>query len=60
MASKHHTFRIPDGVWAPALHRARGEGTTVTAVLLKFLTRYGATPPRQQGQAEQSGGNSDA
>lgn len=34
-------FRIPDDVWFPALRRARSEGKTLTAVVVKYLTRYG-------------------
>lgn len=50
MPGRHHTFRIPDEVWAAALARARSEGTTVTAEVLRFLIRYGKTrTPRNGG-----------
>lgn len=35
------SVRIPDQVWHAAQERAAKEGTTVTAVILRALTRYG-------------------
>ena len=56
MASRHHTFRIPDEVWAAALSRARLEGTTVTAEVTRFVIRYGrGTPGRSGGAGETRG-----
>lgn len=39
------SVRIPDHIWAAARDRAEREGTTITAVILRALTRYakGAT-----------------
>lgn len=33
-------FRCPDEVWLPAMVKARGEGTTVSAKLRGWLIRY--------------------
>lgn len=44
--TRHHTFRIPDDVWAAAKKRAREEGSTVTAEVLRFLIKYGNRPTR--------------
>jgi hypothetical protein len=41
MATMPRPMRIPDAVWFSALERARREGTTLTAVVVKYLTRYG-------------------
>jgi hypothetical protein len=41
MVTPLRSLRIPDDVWSPALARARREGTTLTAVVIRFLTRYG-------------------
>ncbi len=34
------SVRVPDAVWQAARDRAEAEGTTVTAVILRALTRY--------------------
>lgn len=34
------SVRVPDHVWDAARARAQAEGTTVTAVILRALTRY--------------------
>jgi len=34
------TVRIPDPIWNAAKARAEREGTTVTAIILRALTRY--------------------
>lgn len=34
------SVRIPDPIWDQATARAKAEGTTVTAVILKALTSY--------------------
>jgi LDH2 family malate/lactate/ureidoglycolate dehydrogenase len=38
------SVRIPDHIWRAARERAEREGTTVTAVILRALTRYGQGP----------------
>lgn len=43
MPTKHRTLRIADEVWLPAIARARREGTTITAEVIKFLIRYANT-----------------
>jgi hypothetical protein len=35
------SVRIPDPVWDAARERAQREGTTVSAVILRALQRYG-------------------
>ena len=37
-------MRIADDIWQAARKRASAEGTTVTAVVVAFLRRYGAKP----------------
>lgn len=32
--------RVPDALWRAAVEKARAEGTTVTAVVLRALERY--------------------
>ena len=34
------SLRIPEDVWTAAVEKARAEGTTVTAVVVKALQRY--------------------
>ena len=34
------SVRIPDDVWAACRERAAREGTTVSAIILRALTRY--------------------
>lgn len=41
MVTPLRSVRVADDVWMPALERARGEGTTVTAVIVEHLTNYG-------------------
>lgn len=40
MKTPPRSVRIPDPIWAAAKERAEREGTTVTAVILRALTRY--------------------
>lgn len=41
MPTMPRSLRIPDDVWQAALARAKREDTTLTAVVVRFLTRYG-------------------
>ena len=34
------SLRIPEDVWTAAVEKAKGEGTTVTAVVIAALRRY--------------------
>ena len=45
MKTPPRSVRIPDAIWNAAKARADTEGTTLTAVILRALTRYakGAT-----------------
>lgn len=38
------SLRIPEDVWRAAVDKARVEGTTVTAVVVKALDRYLGSP----------------
>jgi len=40
MPTMPRSLRIPDDVWHAAVEKARAEGTTVTAVVVKALRRY--------------------
>lgn len=40
MKTPPRSVRIPDKVWKEAKERAEREGTTVTAIILRALTRY--------------------
>lgn len=40
MVTPLRSLRIPNDVWDAARDKARGEGTTVTAVVLAALQRY--------------------
>lgn len=35
------TVRVPDNVWQPAQEKAATEGTTVTAIVVRALEKYG-------------------
>lgn len=48
-------FRAPDAVWERAKARAEAEGTTISAVLLAYVTRYGSQPPRRRPPDEETG-----
>lgn len=41
-------LRVPDHIWKPALEKAHAEGRTLTDVLIRYLIRYGSTPPRSR------------
>ena len=40
MPTMPRSLRIPEDVWTAAVVKARDEGTTVTAVVVKALRRY--------------------
>ena len=40
MATMPRSLRIPEPLWRQAVDKARQEGTTVTAVVVKALERY--------------------
>lgn len=39
-ATPHRTVRIPDELWQAAKRKAADRGETVTAVIIRALTRY--------------------
>jgi hypothetical protein len=41
--TRPRSLRVPPEVWEAALHRARTEGTTLTAVVVDALRRYADT-----------------
>ena len=45
-------LRVPDGIWHAAQEKAKAEGRTLTDVLLAYLRRYIATPPRKKADAD--------
>lgn len=45
-------LRVPDDLWKAALAKARAEGRTLTDVLVAYLRRYVATPPRKNSGDE--------
>lgn len=44
-------LRVPDEIWDAALAKAQAEGTTLTEVIKRYLTRYISTPPRSARRA---------
>lgn len=54
MKTPPRSVRVPDEVWAAATARAASEGTTVTAVILAALIKYGrcANKPGRETTAE--------
>ena len=44
------TVRVPDAVWDAASARATREGTTVSAVVVRALSRYAKHAPAAGGQ----------
>ena len=40
MATMPRSLRIPEDVWKAAVEKAKAEGTTVTAVVVRALRRY--------------------
>ena len=41
--------RVPDDLWSAALAKARAEGRSLSEVLVAYLRRYVAAPPRKPG-----------
>lgn len=39
-ATPNRTVRVPDEIWVPAIAKAAAEGTTVTEVVIKALTKF--------------------
>jgi hypothetical protein len=39
-------LRVENGLWRAAQEKAKAEGRTLTAVIVAYLKRYVATPPR--------------
>lgn len=46
------TVRIPDDVWHAASRRAAEEHTTVSAVLVRYLSRYAKQAPTTRERVE--------
>lgn len=38
--TRHHSLRVVDEIWVPALHTARDRGEHLTGVLIRALVRY--------------------
>jgi hypothetical protein len=45
-------IRIPDGLWDPALSKAKEEGRTITDVISRALHRYLQAPTRKRDSSE--------
>jgi hypothetical protein len=50
--TKVRHIRIPDSVWEDAKTQAEEDGTTVSAAVVAFLTRYGAKVRRRPPDEE--------
>jgi len=46
-------LRVEDALWRAAQEKAAAEGRTLTAVLVAYLKRYVATPPRKKADADE-------
>ena len=44
-------IRVDDDLWHAAQEKAAAEGRTMTSVLVAYLKRYVATPPRKRADA---------
>jgi hypothetical protein len=51
-ATPNRAVRIADEVWLPALAKARSEGRTLTEVIVSYLRRYIAAPPRKRDDGD--------
>jgi hypothetical protein len=45
-------IRAEEKLWRAAQEKAKGEGRTMTDVLVAYLKRYVATPPRKQAEGD--------
>ena len=45
-------LRVPDDIWRAAQEKARAEGRTLTDVLVAYLKRYVAAPPRKKADTD--------
>lgn len=45
-------IRVEDELWRAAQDKAKTEGRTMTDVLVAYLKRYVAAPPRKKVEAE--------
>lgn len=46
-------LRVPDGIWRAAQEKAAAEGRTLTDVIVAYLKRYVAAPPRKKADADE-------
>lgn len=46
-------IRVDDDLWRAAQAKAAAEGRTMTDVLVAYLKRYVATPPRRRADADE-------
>ena len=44
--------RVEDGLWRAAQAKAEAEGRTLTGVIVDYLRRYVASPPRKRASAD--------
>ena len=43
----NRVLRVEESLWRAAQEKARAEGRTLTSVIVAYLKRYVATPPRK-------------
>lgn len=46
--TKNRVLRVEESLWRAAQAKAAAEGRTLTAVIVAYLKRYVATPPRKK------------
>lgn len=51
-ATQHRSVRVPDELWRAAKRAAADRGETVTAVIIRALTRYVRQYPAPEDQAD--------
>jgi hypothetical protein len=52
-------LRVPDDIWRAAQEKAKAEGRTLTDVIVAYLKRYVAAPPRRGADGEHTPGTHD-
>jgi hypothetical protein len=51
--TKNRVLRVEESLWRAAQEKAKAEGRTLTAVIVAYLKRYVATPPRKKADADE-------
>lgn len=53
-------LRVSDAIWKPALAKAKGEGRSLTEVIIGFLRQYIADQPEQAKPPERAQGAAES